>query len=223
MQHWIAGMTALVTLCLLALSLGGAAAAGWRVALWPRLGPKPGRALPPPDARTMATVLLLAGPVAAGWSLAPLSASQAGLLVLSGIVLGAQAGHDWRRSLLPLPESALLAALGAAAVAAGMTLPSDAALGSGVGVVLFWGLNALWQRLRGGPAFGGGDLRLMAGLGLWVGLSGLPFLLAGAALAGLVAAAITRAPGRIAFGPWLALACWAVVLIKLLDIAPVIG
>lgn len=213
-------MIALWTLCLLVMALFGAALAGWRVALWPRLRPKPGRPAPPLDRRTACAVLLLAGPVAAGWSLAPLSATQAGLLVLLGIVLGAQAGHDWRRGLLPLPESVALAALGAAAVAVEVTSPADAALGSGVGVALFWGLNRLWRWRRGGPAFGGGDLRLMAGLGLWTGLTGLPCLLAGAALTGLAAAALIRAPGRIAFGPWLALAGWAVVLIKLLDIAP---
>ena len=53
----------------------------------------------------------------------------------------------------------------------------------------------LYRKLRGRDGLGGGDAKLLAAAGAWVGASGLPQVVLIAALAGLVAAACLRLAG----------------------------
>ena len=76
-----------------------------------------------------------------------------------------------------------------------------------------------YRRLRGRDGLGEGDPKLLAAIGAWVGVAGLASVLLGAALAGLAWALVLRGRGQVLtattalpFGPFLALACWAVLL-----------
>ncbi len=142
----------------------------------------------------------------------------------SGCVLGwtllALAWIDWEwmrlpdALTLPLIVAGLVATwfLNGAAIAdhAGATLAGYAALRV---------LNALYRRARGRDGLGGGDAKLLAAGGAWVGLAALPWLLLLAALAGLGIAALRRLRGErlsattaLPFGTCLAMALWLVWL-----------
>ncbi|MBS1103328.1 prepilin peptidase [Gluconobacter sp. Dm-62] len=82
------------------------------------------------------------------------------------------------------------------------------------------GIAFLYRRIRHRAGLGGGDAKLLAAGGAWVGLEAIPNVLLGAACCGLVLAVIlARGKKRnlamttmIPFGPCLALAIWAVRL-----------
>lgn len=80
----------------------------------------------------------------------------------------------------------------------------------------------LFRILRGHQGLGFGDVKLAGGIGLWVGLNGVVFVLLGAALAALVTLSALSLMRRqsmeelrnsgIAFGPFLCLFTWVVWL-----------
>ena len=81
-------------------------------------------------------------------------------------------------------------------------------------------VDALWRRLRGREGMGGGDPKLLGGIGAWVGALNLPFILLGAGLLGLAAALLMRLRGqavtrttRLPLGALMAVAAWPVWLI----------
>ncbi|MEL6858878.1 MAG: A24 family peptidase [Pseudomonadota bacterium] len=89
------------------------------------------------------------------------------------------------------------------------------------GVILGYGLIAglawLWRHYRGQEGIGLGDAKLLAGIGAWVGITGLPIVLMIASGAGLFVAWIVSQKARseeqltaIAFGPFLAFGAWGV-------------
>lgn len=89
--------------------------------------------------------------------------------------------------------------------------PADRILGAAVGFLIFWLLGELFWRWRGVEGLGQGDAKLLAAAGAWLGWEALPLVVLGAAL-GALAVELARggaAGRRIAFGPWLALAFWA--------------
>ncbi len=95
----------------------------------------------------------------------------------------------------------------------------DHALAAALGYTAFRAIALLYRRLRGRDGLGEGDAKLLAALGAWVGLGGLPPVLLAAALAGLGWALLLRLRGTalslttaLPFGPFLALAGWAVML-----------
>ncbi len=85
-----------------------------------------------------------------------------------------------------------------------------ACVAAGVGLGI---LGALYRRWRGREGLGLGDVKLLAAGGAWDGLAALPWVLLGAALAG-IAFALARHGRRVAsgtaipFGPPLCLAIW---------------
>ncbi len=92
---------------------------------------------------------------------------------------------------------------------------ADGLLGAlcGGGALLL--LNGLFRCVKGHDGIGGGDIKLLAGLGAWLGWRVLPELCCGAALAGLAWCWMTRCAVRhrqIAFGPCLALAGWLIYI-----------
>jgi len=93
-----------------------------------------------------------------------------------------------------------------------LSSPADAILGAASGYLLFRLLAWAYRLLRHQEALGGGDAKLLAALGGWLGWQPLPLLLLMASSLGLVAVLLARLLVRrplhlpLPFGPCLALA-----------------
>jgi leader peptidase (prepilin peptidase)/N-methyltransferase len=147
----------------------------------------------------------LLGPVAAlfGWW----------LLLLAGL----DAEHHWLpdRLTLPLLPAGLLAAW------ADLGPPLEArVIGAAAGFVSLWGIARTYRALREREGLGGGDPKLFAAIGAWLGWTQLPFVLLGAGLLGLGAVTLRRLRGetvaatdRLPLGTLLALAAWPIWLL----------
>jgi leader peptidase (prepilin peptidase)/N-methyltransferase len=92
--------------------------------------------------------------------------------------------------------------------------------GAIAGYLCLWLVAYGYRRLRGREGLGLGDAKLLAAAGAWVGASGLPSVVAGGAIAALVAAGGLMLVGvrlertsALPFGPLLALATWLVWLL----------
>jgi leader peptidase (prepilin peptidase)/N-methyltransferase len=93
-------------------------------------------------------------------------------------------------------------------------------LGLGLGYISLWTIAAAYRAWTGRDGMGGGDPKLLAAIGAWLGAPALPLVVAVASLAGLVWIGIDAARGasvdrhtRVAFGAFLALAAWPVWLV----------
>lgn len=87
--------------------------------------------------------------------------------------------------------------------------PASCLLGALLGGGGLLVISRLFLRYSGQAGIGGGDIKLMAGLGAWLGWQALPELCCGASLFGLIGCVLSRPMRRkIAFGPCLALAGW---------------
>jgi leader peptidase (prepilin peptidase) / N-methyltransferase len=127
---------------------------------------------------------------------------------------------DWRRFILPDRLTLPLTALGIAAAWA--LAPGELAsrtIGAVCGYFGFRVIAWIYRRLRGREGLGGGDAKLLAASGAWVGVAGLPSVVAGAALMGIVAAGWMKLAGSeldrhsaVPLGPGLAAATWLVWL-----------
>jgi len=141
------------------------------------------------------------------------------LLAIFLLALLTLAVIDLETRLLPDRITLPLAALGLAIAGAGYGPSSGAALaGAALGYGLLTGLNQLARLTMGQDGMGGGDAKLAAALGAWLGPAPLIWALllafAGGAIFGVLlraigggkaATAADGAPaGSIAFGPWLA-------------------
>jgi leader peptidase (prepilin peptidase)/N-methyltransferase len=112
----------------------------------------------------------------------------------------------------------LLAGLGATWLVEPDAL-ADSVFGAALGWLVFAALAAGYRALRGRDGLGGGDAKLLAAAGAWLGWQALPDVMLLAALAALAVTATLQLArrqklggGRLAFGPWLALATWLVWL-----------
>ena len=106
---------------------------------------------------------------------------------------------------------------GLIAAASGL-LPISASysiFGAAAGFAFLWILQEAYWRLRGIMGIGGGDVKLMAGIGAWVGIEYVFLTAALAAIIGLLIFAVmallrVKSEEHKPFGPMLALAgCWA--------------
>jgi leader peptidase (prepilin peptidase)/N-methyltransferase len=132
---------------------------------------------------------------------------------------------DWRHMILPDTLTLPLIPLGLAV--AGTLQPEalwDPLLGAVCGYLGLRAVAWIYHRLTGRDGLGLGDAKLLAAAGAWVGVTGLPSVLAGAGLAGLAAAGAMVLAGRrldrhtaLPFGPFLALATWLVWLFGPVD------
>jgi leader peptidase (prepilin peptidase) / N-methyltransferase len=91
--------------------------------------------------------------------------------------------------------------------------------GAAVGYFAFKVVAIGYRALRGRDGLGGGDAKLLAVAGAWLGWAALPDVVFIAALLGIAGAIISRARGHIIatttalpFGPFLAIAVWIVRL-----------
>lgn len=155
---------------------------------------------------------LWAWSVADGWLLWASCAFAWTLLALALI--------DFEHEILPDALTLPLMALGlGVAWFSAPPMILDNVAGAAAGFVLFAAVAAAYRRIRGREGLGRGDAKLLAALGAWVGLSGLPSVVLIGSVAALVGALAARAFGRsralqdrVPFGPALALAGWLVWL-----------
>lgn len=160
----------------------------------------------------------LAAVAIAVWSIA-LHGSGAWLDCALGWPLLALAWIDAEEMLLPDALTLPLVAGGLAA--AWFVAPdnlADRVLGAALGWASFTLIAVIYRLLRGREGLGGGDAKLLAAAGAWVGWSGLPAVVLVAATSALVSTLVVRAfrpavaGAPLCFGPWLAAGLWLVWL-----------
>ncbi|MBM3389707.1 MAG: prepilin peptidase [Betaproteobacteria bacterium] len=137
-----------------------------------------------------------------------------------GAALATMALIDWDTTWLPDALTLPLLWSGLVVAALGWTLPlSDAIWGSVWGYLGLWVVVAVFERIVGQEAMGGGDLKLLAALGAWLGPAALLPLVFIASCLGAVVGLVMKSQGVlregrfVPFGPFLALggavvACW---------------
>ena len=138
-------------------------------------------------------------------------------------LLIAMALIDLDYTLLPDSLTIPLVVIGLAAAAAGVSVVPwrDAAIGALAGYGVLWALGATWAVLFRKPnAMAEGDMKMLAGLGALLGWQALPgILLVSAGVGsvigiGLIALRKHRRETPIPFGPYLALAGLAALLMR---------
>ncbi|WP_338809073.1 A24 family peptidase [Neisseria leonii] len=149
---------------------------------------------------------------------ASVSVYGAGYVGMAGMVLAAfllaSAWIDARTRLLPDILTLPLLWLGLLFHAGGGFVPLQQAVwGAAAGYLALWLLNAVYRLLRGQDGMGGGDMKLLAALGAWLGVEMLLPVVFLSALFGLLTACVYgRGRREIPFGPSLAAAGWLVFL-----------
>jgi len=125
--------------------------------------------------------------------------------------------HHWLPDELTLP----LIPLGLLAGWAGYGPDLEARLiGAAAGFLVLWLIAYAYRKLRHREGMGGGDPKLFAALGAWLGWMHLPMVLLGAGLVGIAAIAAARARGqavsatdRLPLGTLMILPAWAIWLV----------
>ena len=145
-------------------------------------------------------------------------ASCAALLLTWGLLI--QTFIDFDHQLLPDGITYSLLWLGLLVNSANLfTTTHDAILGAITGYCSLWIIAALFKRLRGIDGMGHGDFKLFAMAGAWMGWYALPIIALLASFIGCIVGGtlmvcrsqFTRHT-HFAFGPYLAMATWAMVL-----------
>ncbi|OUJ03009.1 prepilin peptidase [Acetobacter cibinongensis] len=145
-----------------------------------------------------------------------------GTIVL-GWVLLALSWIDFETFLLPdvLTLPLLVGGLVEGTISAdGPSLLSRVA-GALAGWALLVTVSIVYKAVRGRAGIGGGDAKLLAAGGAWLGLQALPCVLLGASLCGFILALVLMVRGRhlnarmmLPFGPCLALSVWIARLVQ---------
>jgi leader peptidase (prepilin peptidase)/N-methyltransferase len=125
--------------------------------------------------------------------------------------------HEWLPDRLTWP----LLAAGLAAAWGGFGPPFESRLiGAAAGFASLFLIARLYRALRGREGLGGGDPKLFAAIGAWLGWTQLPFVLVGAGLLGLAALLLKRLRGgsvaatdRLPLGTLMALAAWPIWIV----------
>jgi leader peptidase (prepilin peptidase)/N-methyltransferase len=144
----------------------------------------------------------------AGWTLAAAMFVIAVLVALTFIDFDTQLLPD--QLTIPLMWAGLAASLPAGRA-------PEALIGAIAGYLSLWSVYWAFKLATGKEGMGYGDFKLLAALGAWLGWQALVPIVLIASVAGAVAglALMARGNGRdtpIAFGPWLAIAGWAVMM-----------
>ncbi|HET9638640.1 MAG TPA: prepilin peptidase [Allosphingosinicella sp.] len=125
--------------------------------------------------------------------------------------------QEWLPDRLTWP----LLAAGLVAAWGGFGPPLESRLiGAAAGFASLFAIAALYRALRGREGLGGGDPKLFAAIGAWLGWTQLPFVLVGAGLIGLAALLLKRLRGgsveatdRLPLGTLMALAAWPIWIV----------
>lgn len=125
--------------------------------------------------------------------------------------------HQWLPDKLTLP----LLPLGLLAAWADVGPPLfDRLIGALSGFLILAAIALAYRLLRGREGLGGGDPKLLAAIGAWIGWQQLPLVLMGAGLVGFAAIAVTmlrggvvRATDRLPLGTLMAIAAWPIWLV----------
>jgi len=204
----------------------------------------------PPDARLLGRALRCGlrrgfARIPAGGAPAWLAYVPATILAVVYALLTAQGGHlacalalawavalllllaliDARTSLLPdaLTLPLLWTGLAAALMGVGLVAPADALAAVMIAYAALWLLAWLFLRLRGRDGMGGGDVKLLAAIGAWVGWPDVFLVLLCASVSGLCyALAVARGRdlgGQHPFGPHLAGATVVWLVLRALGLA----
>ena len=157
----------------------------------------------------------------------PLALVTAGLGWWLLLVAALDLEEQWLPDLLTLP----LILLGLAAAWAGFGPPlAERLWGAGIGWASLEAIRWIYRLSRGRDGMGGGDPKLFAAAGAWVGIWNLPAILLTAGLLG-IAAALTmilrgqkvEAGTRMPLGTLLALALWPAWLLVAIQPAAILG
>lgn len=132
-----------------------------------------------------------------------------GWALLALLVLDVE--HMWLPDRLTFPL-----ALAGVAVNTALAMPvTDSLIGAGAGWFSLAGIAAAYKALTGRTGMGGGDPKLFAAIGAWLGWFALPFVLVFAAFLGLMLIGYDRLAGRpvtrysrVPLGAMLAAAAW---------------
>jgi leader peptidase (prepilin peptidase)/N-methyltransferase len=146
-------------------------------------------------------------------------------LALFGWVLLALALLDVRHLWLP---DALTLPLIATGVVVALVIPAieltDRVAGAVVGYAVLEGVRRCYRRLRGREGLGGGDAKLFAAIGAWLGVTALPWVMIVAGLGGLTIVGAQRLrvntlgrDDRLPLGTFLAVAALIVMPFVLAD------
>lgn len=135
------------------------------------------------------------------------------LLILAAL----DAEHHWLPDALTLPLIPLGLLVGWLELGPPLL---DRVIGALAGFLLLWLLGLAYKSARGREGLGGGDPKLLAAIGAWVGVFQLPMVLLGAGIVGLVVVFAMRARGetveavtRLPLGALMALAAWPIWLV----------
>lgn len=135
------------------------------------------------------------------------------LLILAALDLE----HQWLPDVLVSPLALAGLAVGWIGIGPGL---GDRALGALAGYGSLALIAFAYRALRGREGLGGGDPKLLAAIGAWLGWQQLPFVLLGAGLLGLAWVAAMRLGGRpvsatdrLPLGTLMALATWPIWLL----------
>jgi leader peptidase (prepilin peptidase)/N-methyltransferase len=144
----------------------------------------------------------------AGWTLAAAMFVIAVLIALTFIDFDTQLLPD--QLTIPLMWAGLAVSLPAGRA-------PEALIGAIAGYLSLWSVYWAFKLATGKEGMGYGDFKLLAALGAWLGWQALVPIVLIASVAGAVVglALMARGNGRdtpIAFGPWLAIAGWAVMM-----------
>lgn len=125
--------------------------------------------------------------------------------------------HQWLPDRLTLPLIA--AGLPVAWAGIGPPLP-DRLIGAFVGFAALALIAAAYKAVRGREGLGGGDPKMLAAIGAWLGWPLLPFVLLGAGLIGFAVIILSHLRGhrvqatdRLPLGTLMALAAWPIWLV----------
>jgi leader peptidase (prepilin peptidase) / N-methyltransferase len=135
---------------------------------------------------------------------------QATLLAWSLLALS---WFDYEQGRLPNVLTIPLAGIGLGLAALGGTAFSDHLLGATLGFVMAAGVALTYRRLCGRDGLGGGDVKMLAAAGAWVGWERAPLVLFLASLSALAFCLVRgSATGNnsVRFGPFIAAAAWIV-------------
>ncbi|MFB2537898.1 MULTISPECIES: prepilin peptidase [unclassified Acinetobacter] len=133
-------------------------------------------------------------------------------------ILIALTAIDFDTQLLPDRLTFPLLGLGLAVNSFGFfTTPVIAIWGALIGFLSLWSVNFIFKMIRGYDGMGGGDFKLLAALGAWVGVMQLPMIILLSALVGSIIGIILKVVNQgksmpFAFGPYLAIAGWIAFL-----------